>query len=40
MRTQYVWLALALGLSPQGYMLGTLGLGLGLRWEWLSLIHI
>lgn len=34
MRTQYVWLALALGLSPQGYMLGTLGLGLGLRWEW------
>ena len=30
----YVWLSLALGLSPQGYMLPTLGLALGLTWEW------
>lgn len=30
----YVWLAIALGLSPQGYLLGTLGLALGLKWEW------
>lgn len=30
----YVWLCLALGLSPQGYMLPTLGLALGLTWEW------
>lgn len=31
---QYFWIVASLALSPQAYMLGLLGIGIGLTWPW------